>query len=329
MAKKQTRQTADVEVLPAVDDAALEPVHSDGRLVLGFLGNLTSFFRDATALETKAKDMLAEAKRFTVPAVDDIDGDAALQTFIKSASSVKKEVETHWGITSTIHGLHRKLTGARDRAVSPLTEAQNLAQQHHNAFAERARRIAAEEQRRINREAELAAQRERDEELARMEAAAIAAEEQSETLSDRELRFVELVYRGSAPYAAAKTVGYKTPETVASRLMESAKVKAALEGKRQAEAIREQATAVRETPVQATAQRVTTQVARVGSDRVTHSAEVVDARLLIEAVIGGKHGIPVDVLKVDEVKLNEYARSMEGLIDRWPGARYKRTVRTV
>ena len=57
-------------------------------------------------------------------------------------------------------------------------------------------------------------------------------------------------------------------------------------------------------------------------DRKTRTAVVVDEDAFIAAVLEGKFGIPSDVLTVRQVKLNEYARSLGKLIERWPGIRY-------
>jgi hypothetical protein len=40
------------------------------------------------------------------------------------------------------------------------------------------------------------------------------------------------------------------------------------------------------------------------------------------AVIGGKHGIPPDVLMVNQARLNDYARDLGDVINRWPGVRF-------
>ena len=45
-------------------------------------------------------------------------------------------------------------------------------------------------------------------------------------------------------------------------------------------------------------------------DRTTYSAEIVDARLFLEALIGGKHGIPLDTVQPNQVALNLYAQEV-------------------
>jgi hypothetical protein len=70
-------------------------------------------------------------------------------------------------------------------------------------------------------------------------------------------------------------------------------------------------------------------VTKIGSDRNTWRGEVTDERALVAAVIAGGHGIPSDVLTVNQSKLTEYARSLHTLIDRWPGVRAVKTTTTV
>ena len=63
--------------------------------------------------------------------------------------------------------------------------------------------------------------------------------------------------------------------------------------------------------------------ANTDGDRKNVRGELVDEAALIEAILAGKHGIPADVLTVKQAKLNEYARTLGPLIDRWPGVRYR------
>ena len=43
----------------------------------------------------------------------------------------------------------------------------------------------------------------------------------------------------------------------------------------------------------------------------------------------GEHGIPLDCLQINTVKLNEYARSLHEQLDRWPGVRARKTTKVV
>jgi hypothetical protein len=333
MAKRQA--TSEAEVLPALPEQQLAA--TDGQTILGFLNGLVPFFREATRLEAAAKDKLAKARLMTLPKAGDIEGDAALQTFIRECSADKKAAEQHWIITSVIFQFQRKLVGARDRVIGDgkgnaragyLTEAADLAQRLHNTFVEDARRRAAVEQQKREAEAKAKAEAEQAAEAARLEAEAAERELASAGLSDRERRFVDLVYGGTVPAVAAKTVGYKNADQ-GERLMDTPKIIDALKAKQEAALLRQQAEAVKETPINVQVEDVRPDYTRVGTDRSTHAGEVTDERLLIEAILGGKHGIPTDLLMVNPTKLNEYARSLHELINRWPGVRYKKTTKTV
>lgn len=338
MAKKQTAQKpADVEVLPiTIPEQGL--VQSDSVTIASFLNGLVPFFRTATELEQKAKGMLAKARTFTLPQPGDIDGDAALQTFIKDASVEIKAVDQHWGITSVVYQFQRKLTAARDRVTGEggkttnagyLVEAKNIAQRLHNTYTEDAKRRAAQEQERLRREAEQQEQERRDRELAKMESEALEAEARSEALSEREARFVEQVVALQPHVVAARLAGYKDAQASAEKLMRTTKIVVAIQAKRDAAEIRRQAAAVKETPLDVQVDTVQVQRAKVGTDRTTYSAEVTDARLLLEAVICGRHGIPADVLTVDVTRLNAYARDMRDVINRWPGCKLVTKTTTV
>jgi hypothetical protein len=191
----------------------------------------------------------------------------------------------------------------------------------------------AEENERRRQEAERNARIEREREQAELEQKAIEAEEASPTLSEREEAFVNSqIALGLGPTDAARRAGFKNPEQAAERLMKLAKIREALDAKKRAAAIREQAAAKKEQPVDVQFEEERPNITRAtpgGFDRTSHSGEVLDERLFVEAVIGGRHGIPADVLMVNQAKLNEYARSMQELINRWPGVRHKKTTTTV
>lgn len=314
------------EILPALPEQQLTA--GDGQTILSFLGGLVPFFREAQTLEASAREKLAKARLFTLPQPGDIDGDATLQAFIKECSADKKTVESHWSITSTFSQMHKKLVAGRQRAVTMLEEAGGTAQRLHNTFVEDARRRAAEEQRR-REEAERRRQEEaRQQELARLEAEALEKEAASADLSDRERSFVDLVFAGRTPSVAAKAVGYK-PADQGERLMAMPKIQRALDAKREAELLRQQATAVKETPLDVQVDQVKPEYTKAGTDRTTYAAELVNERLLIEAVLGGQHGIPSDVLTINQVALNRYARDLREVLNRWPGVRLKKTTKTI
>jgi hypothetical protein len=325
------------EVMPAVLPEEQLTV-GDGQTILTFINGLVPFFRAATQLEEAARDKLAKARLFTLPQPGDIDGDAKLQTFIRECSADKKKVEQHWIITSVIFQFQRKLVGARDRVIGDakkdsragyLTEAAEIAQRLHNTFVEDARRRAAVEQQKREAEAAAKAAAERAAETAKLEAEAAEKELASADLSAREQRFVELVHQGQLPTAAARACGYAEPEKQGARLMTLTKILDAINAKHEAAILRQQATAVKEAPLDVQVENVRPDYTRVGVDRSTKSAELLNERLLIEAVLGGQHGIPTDILTVNTTKLNQYARDLGTVINRWPGVRLKTTTKTV
>jgi len=300
-----------------------------------FMRNLGSFFRDARALEETAADKLAEAKRFTTPKT--ALADEKLQVFIKDTSALRKRIEDHWSITSAVHLFHKKLVAARTRGVQSLDEAAGVAQRHHNTYVLEARRKAAEEEDRLRRIEEQRQQAIRDQELAELEAKALALETASAALSDREQRFVDHLARmgpdsrDSVAARAATFVGFKDGAAAAERLLRLPKIQEALQAKDEANALREHAAATKAAPLDVQVERVAPKISRAAgaSDRTTKSARVLDAEKLRAACIAGGFGIPYDVLMVDEAKLNSYARSLGKRINEWPGVQYVETTRTV
>lgn len=331
MAKKATA------LVPTVVDDTLEQevaiVLEDSTIVQRFAEGLKTFFRTAAALEVKAKGNLAAAKLLKLPTTKD--EDETLQKTIKSYGADKKDALEHWEITQKVSRFHKRLTSARSRAEEPNDEAVKLATSLHNQYVENDRRRVAAENERLRREAEQRAADDRAREVAEMERKALEAEEQSADLSTREMKFVVefVMSRGSESgrsIHAAGVAGYKNAREAAARLLGLVKIRKAIEAREAATAIREQAAAVKEAPLDVQFTPATREVSTaVGTDRNTHSAELLDERLLIEAIVGGRHGIPLDILTVKPAKLNEYARSLHELLNKWPGVRYKKTTSLV
>jgi hypothetical protein len=309
-----------------VDTEELQVATTEGGLVATFLKGLTEFFNRARDLEAGAKRTLEEARKWKAPT----NGDQykALVERVRAATAAKREIEEHWQITATVSRFHRRLTAARERGITLLDEATALGTQLHNAYAEQERRRAREEEDRQRREAEERARLDRERELARLDAAALDAEAQSADLSDREARFVDY-YTGPypSPARAAQQAGYKNPDHAAAKLLSLDKILKAIEAKRDALRLREQAAAKRTAPVEIERVSVKADVAKGDTSR--WSADVFDAGLLIAAVLDPltrtRLGIPADVVTVDAVKLNEYARALHEQLDRWPGVRAKKT----
>lgn len=295
-----------------------------------FSSGLAGFVTKAVALETKAATTLQRAGELK-PAGTAAE-DEALQVFIRSANQDRKEVEEHWTICSAVHRFHRQLTAKRDKSVKALEQAAAIAQRHHNTYTEAERRRAQEEEDRINRQREEEARQRRELELQEQERQALEREQQLEGLSEREARFVELVAYGyNSPATSARQAGYKDPEKQGERLMATPKIQAAIQAKKEAQAIRQQAEARRREPLVVDTVEVKPDITRAAGavDRTTHSAELLNEAALISACIAGGHGIPHDILQVNPAKLNEYARSLHERINLWPGVRYKKTTKTV
>jgi hypothetical protein len=242
----------------------------------------------------------------------------------------EKEAGTYWDICQKLGALHKLFTGKRGIALNYLTQAKAKGNALHNGWTESERRRVDRENEERRIAAEKKAQQERDEELARSEAAALKAEQDSPTLSAREQAFVDHhfigAFQGNAA-AQARNAGYKDPAVAAARLLGMSKIQQALQAKQKAAEIRKQAEAVKAAPLDVQAETVRPNIGRASgaTDRTTHGAVCdtpADEARLIDAVLRGGLGIPTDVLMVNPVKLNEYGRSMRELVNRWPGVRY-------
>jgi hypothetical protein len=283
-----------------------------------FLRNLAGFFTTAQALEKAAIATLEQARQLAAPTT--AAEDTAIQSFIQKANGDRKEVESHWTICQVVNGFHKRLTGARGRPTSALEEAAGIAQRLHNGYVEAERRRVAAEQERLRREAEAKAR----------EKAALDREASMAGLSEREQLFVDYFVALNDARRAAHGALYRNADQAGSRLLNTPKIQAAIQAKRDAVAIRTQAAAKRELPldVQVETVKPNIQKATGAVDRDYHSGEVLDEAAFIAAVIGGKHGIPWDVLTVNQTKLNEYARSLQGRLNLWPGVRHNKTTKT-
>lgn len=312
------------QVLDALE-AEVGSVLEETSMVQRFALAARAFFVTAATLESKAKENLTAAKALTLPTTKD--EDERLQKTIKAFGADKKEALDHWEITLKVSRFHKRLTAARARAEGPNEEAVKLATALHNTYVEKETRRVAAENERLRREAEQRAADDRARELAEMERKALEAEQGAPGLSDRELRFVDYyITRKMNDVEAARAAGYKDPKASALKLLSLQKIVAACKAKQSADAIREQAAAIKEQPLDVQVQEVKKEVSTAyGHDRDTHSMEILDERLFIEAIVGGKHGIPLDLLTVKQAKGNEYARSLRELINKWPGVRYKKT----
>lgn len=340
--KRQAARPIDVEVLDAPASEDHELVAAEGTRLRTFLGGLVPFFKKAGEIERAAKERLDVARQLKAPT--DAASDEKIQVFIRTVSTEIAGAEDHWSITTAVHGLHRMLTAARGRVTGKdskgnptgmLDQAKQLAQNLHNRYVEDAKRKAREEEDRLNREAEDRARQDREAELKRLEEEAVKAEAASPELSERERSFVDLVAFGRNSSDAARSAGYKNPDEQAARLLKTPKIVKAIDAKRQAAKIREQASATQAMPVQVEKAVVQPDVTRAAGahDRTTHGAEITDEQALIVAVLDPmtrtRLGIPADIVMINPTKVNEYGKSLKELINTWPGVRHTKKTSTI
>lgn len=306
-------------------------VHSAGLAVVQFLRGVTAFFATATTIERNAEGVLALAEQMQKKPPTNVAEDIIVQDFVRMTTADKKAAEEHWKITATISQFHRRMTGARARATDKLETANAIGNRLHNAYVETERARAAAEQDRLRREAEEKARADQQAEQARAAAEALRIEQEAPELSPRENVFVDTLLLTGDAFKAASKADYAQPRSTAEKLLALPKIIAAIEARRKAEDVRRQAAAKAAIPLDVQHETVRPNIGRAAgaSDRTTHSAELVDERALVDAVIRGGLGIPSDLLVVDEAKLNEYARSLHELVNRWPGVRYKKTTKVV
>lgn len=329
-AKSKSKDAAPAAVTPDVVD--LVPLADDevavtqlGGLVLGFFKGLGKFLATAGELERHAKSEL-EAAKLLKPSTTAAE-DVAVQKVVIAAADDNKSVEAHWSpVTQAFYRLHKTMTGARGRAYDANEERRKIGNRLHDEYVQRKNREARELEESNRRAEEARQQAQRDRELEEAEAEAVKRERSSKDLSAREVLFVDKVWRGAVPQQAAKEVGYKNPKDAGEFLMKSAKIQAAIDGKRAAETIREQAAAKAQRPLDVQVEEVKADIERASGakDTTRHSAEIVDVEKLIAACIQGGHGIPWDILDVKPAKVNEYAKGLKEKINAWPGVRYKK-----
>jgi hypothetical protein len=282
--------------------------------------NVRGFLVLAKELEEDAAGMLSEMQSVRPPQTPA--EDERVQVLIKQANGCKKTIGDHWGICSTVHQLHRRLTARRDRGVKLLDEAASIGNALHNAYIAAERLKAQKEQDRLRAIAEEDARRVRQAELERLEALALASESGSDALSAREQAFCEamMVEGTSYDYAAAKA-GYKDPQGQGKRLMKTEKIAVALKAMHEALEIRRQAAAVKAEPLAVSMVEVKANVTKAAGtqERTTRSLEVFDVEAWRVGVLTG--AIPSDTMQPSPAVLNAYARSLGAMVNRWPGCK--------
>lgn len=293
-----------------------------GAVISDFVKNARQFFTRSAELIQRADESLERAKRFTEPETSR--EDEAVQAAIKQLQDDGVEDDEHHNtLAQPLHRFHRAVVARRNRAEQSRKAAAEHLNKLHNGYTtkERRRVEAVNEARRLKAEADERQRRQKEHD--KLEAEALALEAASEQLSEREARYVEYVLAGTEASAAATAAGFKDGFKSAARLMASEKIQQAIHARREADLVRQQQQALREAPVNAEFVEERANITRAaGAKEVTRwKAVVEDADLFIAAVISGRHGIPRDVLVIDESVLNGYARSLHGLLNKWPGVR--------
>lgn len=193
-------------------------------------------------------------------------------------------------------------------------------------------RVRAEEQRQRDEQLRVATAQ-REQEQAEMERLALAAEGQSADLSERERAFVQRCYSSLGVdltsdrwlNAAAQSCGFKQ-DGYGVRLFKSPKVQAALDGLRQAQALRDQAAAAAEKPVEVKKVEVESNLGKVSGTRTvtTWTAECIHYRMFVEAFQRGVVDLEtfLEMTQPSETGGNAKARAMHENLDRIPGWRH-------
>ena len=311
MAKKAKTESVESEELSLVRSVTTD--------LQNFVVNLAAFARNVTALEERASNLSEQAKR--LPEKISEKSDEKAQDLVRVARIGKREIPDTWIILKKIQGLVKAMIAKRKIAEEAFEFAIKTGEAHHFTWVDAEKRRIAKEAEAERVAAEERARKARDQELAELERQAVAAEEASDGLSEREQLFVGIMADGGSPEMAARNAGYKGHKEQAKRLMLLSKITSAIEAKLEARRLRREADAVQYAPLDVEVPDAEEEDLREG--RRTRSAEVLDEAALIDAVIAGKHGIPKDVLMANPVALNEQARSLGKLIDRWPGVRLK------
>lgn len=330
---KTPKKPVEPDVLDALPETT-DLIKEETGLIRQFFAGSLAFFTQATKLEKEAKARLDIAKQFKAkyggPNAVAItrETDEKLQTELRAARKKRQEINDWWEITALASRFHKRLVAGRERAGMMADEAVEITQALHNGYAREEERKAREEEYRRREAEEARLRQERAAEAARAEADAVRAEAASPMLSEREDRFIEHVLNGGAsPSMAAAKVGYAQPEQQAERLMNSSKIQKALDARKEAAAIREQAAAKAQAPLSVVVERVVPNITRVAGTREAKrwKATVFDEAAFLAAVLDPatrmRLGIPTDVVTFLQPKLNELARALKQQMNTWPGVR--------
>ena len=346
MAKKAEKRIFEPEVLPPAEESAeVALVKADADVVTTWLNGLATFFREVRNLEQGSTALEVKAKGTPRPTTKE--QDAAIVQQIQVARSHVTRVGQRWvDIKRALDHLHKAACAAEKRGEGGAKRAIEILQPMHTAWDRAQEQIRQEQIAAERARAEAEAKRKREEELAALETARLEAEAASPALSDRERVVVDTVVSAIGPEGCpgpsdwlrgAENAGYKDPKKVAGQLAGSEKLQAALLAGQQALAATLQARAVAARPLDVVDVVVHKNVEKVGTDKVFRKGRITNERKVVDAIISGKFGIPLDYtvagqdvlgITVKQAWANDMARQFGKQINLWPGMEYYEDART-
>lgn len=327
MARKQSESKTSTALVVEDTTSRLALAREVSTAVAKFIRTATVFFKEADQLEKDALDLVTQARALTRPKT--AEEDQAVQKLIVNSNAKAKAIEAHWSwLAAPLNKLHKWSTSRRGVGVGFAEDAAKIGNRWHNEFTEEQTRRAEEERQRLQRIEDDRARVARDMEVAALEAKALDEELSADTLSPREQVFAARFRIHGDQFRAAREAGYKNPEVSGAKLAHSEKITGYIEAQRRADAVRQQATALKQAPVKSTQVAVTPGVTRLAGhhSRTTKSAEVFDEKAFIEAALDGKIQVTretlIGLLTINQANLNIQARDKGILINEWPGVRY-------
>lgn len=210
--------------------------------------------------------------------ISDTASDAGALTTISEGKKGKRQAAADWKVPiDKVTGVLVALRGLRDKELEAYDVGLQTLEDRHVAFKNADDARVAREEAAAREKNEAIARKAREKELQQQEDAAAKLEAESDDLSAREKKFVDVLgsMRGTsldgldAPHFAAEQAGFKNPETKGPALLASPKIARALEASVAAKAIREQAEALRAEPLAVAAPTIASAVARVAGTRNT------------------------------------------------------------
>lgn len=303
------------------------------KVAQNFSINLAPFPDEQAALAFKA-----DAEQALACGLISAETHRSAQQLFRDGRRLKRAIEEHWSqVTRWLEDRKKDIRtiAAMDvEVVAPVTERLNTAILRYEEEDARRRRVQEE---RARQEQERQARERREADLAEMERQALAAEAASEDLSDRERAFVQRCHSSVGVNLtserwlndAARSCGFKQ-DGYGLALFKKPKIQYAIEAMKQARALREQAAAVAEKPIEIEQPRVEAQTAKVAGVRThtSYTAECFDFDLFIDKFVAGE----VDRLTFRTLAMpcvvagNEMARALHENLDRIPGWRHIKKV---